>query len=282
MNKESKYNIAVQYNDEVLLYNTLSNAVCRLSAEEFDTVKELLNNTDLFEKEYPDVFTQMKKDGYIVDADFNELEYIRFQNRMQIFGDRRLHITINPTLDCNLTCWYCSTEYAKASHNGRMSDETVDAIKRHIRYQITEAKIPALHLDWFGGEPLMFFDEVIYPIASFAKELCDKYGVILTQHATTNAVLMTSEMMDKMNQLGFTSFQIPIDGNELHHNSIKFTSNKEGTFRTVLAHVNELVDRLPNVHIILRINYDRKTLYGISDIIPLISEKAKQHIMVDF
>lgn len=79
MNKESKYNIAVQYNDEVLLYNTLSNAVCRLSAEEFDTVKELLNNTDLFEKEYPDVFTQMKKDGYIVDADFNELEYIRFQ-----------------------------------------------------------------------------------------------------------------------------------------------------------------------------------------------------------
>ena len=69
MNKESKYNIAVQYNDEVLLYNTLSNAVCRLSAEEFDTVKELLNNTDLFEKEYPDVFTQMKKDGYIVDAD---------------------------------------------------------------------------------------------------------------------------------------------------------------------------------------------------------------------
>lgn len=221
MNKESKYNIAVQCNDEVLLYNTLSNAVCRLSAEEFDTVKELLNNTDLFEKEYPDVFTQMKKDGYIVDADFNELEYIRFQNRMQIFGDRRLHITINPTLDCNLTCWYCSTEYAKASHNGRMSDETVDAIKRHIRYQITEAKIPALHLDWFGGEPLMFFDEVIYPIASFAKELCDKYGVILTQHATTNAVLMTSEMMDKMNQLGFTSFQIPIDGNELHHNSIK-------------------------------------------------------------
>lgn len=282
MNKESKYNIAVQYNDEVLLYNTLSNAVCRLSAEEFDTVTELLNNTDLFEKEYPDVFSQMKKDGYIVDADFNELEYIRFQNRMQIFGDRRLHITINPTLDCNLTCWYCSTEYAKASHNGRMSDETVDAIKRHIRYQITEAKIPALHLDWFGGEPLMFFDEVIYPIASFAKELCDKHGVILTQHATTNAVLMTSEMMDKMNQLGFTSFQIPIDGNELHHNSIKFTSNKEGTFRTVLAHVNALVERLPNVHIILRINYDRKTLYGISDIIPLISEKAKQHIMVDF
>ena len=45
---------------------------------------------------------------------------------------------------------------------------------------------------------------------------------------------MTSEMMDKMNQLGFTSFQIPIDGNELHHNSIKFTSNKEAPLEQYL------------------------------------------------
>lgn len=103
MNKESKYNIAVQYNDEVLLYNTLSNAVCRLSAEEFDTVKELLNNTDLFEKEYPDVFTQMKKDGYIVDADFNELEYIRFQIECKYLEiDDFISLSIQLRLQSNL------------------------------------------------------------------------------------------------------------------------------------------------------------------------------------
>lgn len=283
MNTESKYNVVVPYtDDEVLLYNTLSNSVCRLTKEEQQTITDLMSDMELFEKEYPTLFNQLKADGYIIDSNFDELEYIRFQNRVQIFGDNRLHITINPTLDCNLTCWYCSTEYAKATHCGRMSDETVEAIKRHIHNQIVEARIPALHLDWFGGEPLMYFDEVISPIAEYAKELCDKYNVKLTQHATTNAVLMTSQMMDKMNRLGFTSFQIPIDGNENHHNSIKFTSDRKGTFATVIANVNEVVERIPNISIILRINYDKKTLYGISDIIPLISEKAKKHIVVDF
>lgn len=282
MYKESYYNITIPYNDEVLLYNTLSNSICRLSQEEFSTINDLFTDLENFERLYPNIFLQMKKDGYIIDKDIDELSLIRYQNRMQIFGDNRLHLTINPTLDCNLTCWYCSTEYAKASHCGRMTNETVEALKKHIYNQITVGRIPALHLDWFGGEPLMYFDEVIYPIASYAQQLCKEYNVILTQHATTNAVLMNSEMMQKMQDLGFTSFQIPIDGNEDHHNTIKFTSDKKGTFSTVIANVNELVEKIPNVHIILRINYDKKTLYGISDIIPLISENAKKHIMVDF
>ena len=39
---------------------------------------------------------------------------------------------------------------------------------------------------------------------------------------------------------------------------------------------------IPDAKITLRINYDKKTLYGIEDIIPLITNKAKQHIIVDF
>lgn len=282
MNKESSYNMSISYNDEVILYNTLSQALCRLTKEEFSVITDLLKDLEVFEQAYPRLFSQMKEDGYIINQNVDELAFIRYNNRLQIYGDRRLHITINPTLDCNLTCWYCSTEYAKAFHSGRMSDEMVEALKTHIYNQITVGRIPALHLDWFGGEPLMYFDQVIYPIASYAKQLCEEHNVILTQHATTNAVFMSSEMMRKMKDVGFTSFQIPIDGNKAHHDSIKFTSKKEGTFETVIRNVNELVEIVPDVQIILRINYDKKTLYGISDLITLISENAKKHITVDF
>lgn len=199
-----------------------------------------------------------------------------------MFGNTALHLTLNPTLDCNLSCWYCSTEYAKAKHYGYMSQETVEAVKKHIRLQIEQARISALHLDWFGGEPLMYFDEVIKPIATFAKELCLDNNIPFTQHATTNSVLMNSSMMKEMNNLGFTSFQIPLDGNEFHHDSIKFTKDKEGTFRTVIKHINELPDYIPDVHITLRINYDQKTLFGISDIVTILSDNAKKHIIVDF
>lgn len=283
MYKVSQYNIIIPYDKtDVLVYNTLSNSLCRLSNQEIDTIKDLMEDMPNFEKEYPDLFRQMKEDGYIIDSAFDELAYIRFQNRLQIYENKRLHLTINPTLDCNLTCWYCSTEYAKAQHNGRMSDEMVEAVKKHIDYQITKAKIPALHLDWFGGEPLMYFNEVIVPIAKHAKKICDDNNVNFTQHATTNAVLMTPSMMSRMRELGFTSFQISIDGNENHHNFVKHTSDKKGTFSTVIKNINELVRQIPDVYIILRINYDKKTLYGISEIIPLIEEKTKKNINVDF
>jgi uncharacterized protein len=283
MYKQSRYNIIVPYNsNEVLIYNSLRNSVCLLSTEELSILRELLKDTDQFFKLYPALFHQMKEDGYIVDVNFDELEYIKFQNKIQVFGNTALHITINPTLDCNLSCWYCSTEYAKAKHKGYMSQETVEAVKKHIKLQIERNKISALHLDWFGGEPLMYFNEVIKPIASFAKELCIENNIPFTQHATTNSVLMNSSMMIEMNKLGFTSFQIPIDGNEQHHNSIKYTKGGQGTFFTVVKNLNELPIYIPNIHITLRINYDRKTLFGISDIVPMLSKQAKQHITVDF
>lgn len=281
--KQSRYNIVVPYNSKAfLLYNSLRNSVCLLSLDELLTIRELFEDTDKFFKLYPKLFHQMKEDGYITEEEFDELEYIKFQNKIQVFGNTALHLTLNPTLDCNLSCWYCSTEYAKAKHYGYMSQETVEAVKKHIRLQIEQARISALHLDWFGGEPLMYFDEVIKPIATFAKELCLDNNIPFTQHATTNSVLMNSSMMKEMNNLGFTSFQIPLDGNEFHHDSIKFTKDKEGTFRTVIKHINELPDYIPDVHITLRINYDQKTLFGISDIVTILSDNAKKHIIVDF
>lgn len=257
-------------------------SLCKLSSIENEVITSLFDNILDFEDNYQVLFSQFLKDGFIVNDSFDELEFIRFQNKNQIFSDKKLHLTINPTLDCNLKCWYCSTEYANAIHSGRMADKLVEALKLHIENQITQNKIPSLHLDWFGGEPLMYFEEVIKPIARFAKELCEKHNVILTQHATTNAVLMTPTIMTEMDQLGFTSFQIPLDGNEDHHNSIKFTSKNIGTFNTVISNINELVKRIPKVNIILRINYDKKTLYNIDEIIPLLSKEAKKHILVDF
>lgn len=283
MYKESTYNIIVPYGEDyVLLYNSLSNAVCLLSTDEYEVISSLLKNLTEFETSYYDLFCQMKEDGYIVEKSFDELSYIRFQNRVKIYSNQGLHITINPTLDCNLTCWYCSTEFAKAVHSGSMSRDLVEAIKKHIYNQIIKAKIPALHLDWFGGEPLMYFKEVIEPIAEYAKQLCEQNNVKFTQHATTNAVLMEESMIKRMSELGFTSFQIPLDGNKSHHDKIKFTSDKRGTFSRVIANINMLAEVIPNVNIILRINYDKKTLYGISDVIPLLSDNSKQHIIVDF
>lgn len=241
-----------------------------------------MKDLNLFEKMYPALFTKMKQSGFIIESDIDELNYIKLRNKLSTFEDSTYHLTINPTLDCNLKCWYCSTEYKNAKHNGIMSKETIEAVKQHIKYIVESKKARHLHLDWFGGEPLMCFYEVIMPIAKMAIDLCDANNVHFSHHITTNSVYMTEEMIRDFTEIRLSSFQIPIDGNKKHHNTIKFNEDKSGTFDTIINNLNIISDIVPNARITLRINYDKKTLYGIEDIIPLITENAKKHITVDF
>lgn len=279
--KKSYYNIVVRQPDYQILYNTLSNSLACYTEEEYTEIVRLLDNLDEFERDYPTLFANMKQCGFIVD-DVDELEYIKLRNNLSTFEDSMYHLTINPTLDCNLKCWYCSTEYKNAEHQGAMSCETIEAVKKHIRYIVESKKATHLHLDWFGGEPLMYFDTIIKPIAKEAIRLCESNNVHFSHHITTNSVCMTEKMICDFADLRLTSFQIPLDGNKKHHDTIKFNEDKSGTFDIVINNLNMLPEIIPNVNITLRVNYDKKTLYGIEDILTLISEKAKKHIIVDF
>lgn len=281
MDKVSFYNIIVPHEGYTLFYNTKSDSLIAFTNEEYVVIETLLDNLVDFQTEYPVVYSEMKKAGFIIE-DYNEKELVKFNNKLCVYENHSYHLTINPTLDCNLKCWYCSTEYAQAIHHGRMSQSIVNSIEKHIEHLVCKNRIPALHLDWFGGEPLLYYKEVIKPIASYAKDIATKHGVILTQHVTTNATLLSEEMMLEMRELNFTSFQIPLDGNAKHHDTIKKFNTNKGTFETVMKNLNLLSKIIPNSHITLRINYDKKTLFGITDIIPLLSEDAKKHIRVDF
>ena len=55
-----------------------------------------------------------------------------------------------------------------------MSSDTVCNIIAYIKSLIEEKRISSLHLDWFGGEPLLGFDKVIKPIATAAKNLSEE------------------------------------------------------------------------------------------------------------
>jgi uncharacterized protein len=282
MDKISYYNINTEYNDNILLYNTLSDSLICFTKEEFSIIELLLKDLPLFYTEYPVLYEALKKTGFIVNKNYSELDYIKLQNKRSIFANSDFHLTINPTLDCNLKCWYCSTEYAKAKHKGGMNIHTINSVIAHIKNIISEQKATSLHLDWFGGEPLMYFDEVIVPISECANTLTGENSVKFTHHATTNATLMDINRIRKMKELHFTSFQIPVDGNEYRHNKIKYFSNKNATYRIIIDNINLIADIIPNVNITLRINYDRQTLKHIQDIIKDISNESKRHIHIDF
>jgi len=281
--KVSKYNIETEYKDGVLLYNSLSNNVLPASYKDYAVLETLLEHLPKFKDLYPDLYITMKNLGFIVSSDFDELAYIKLQNKRRIFTHNDYRITINPTLDCNLKCWYCSVDYAGTQHDkGRMSDGMIIGLCKHIENLITKHKANSIVLDWFGGEPMMYYDEVIRKISVFAKEVTTKNNVAFWQQMTTNATMLNRERILEMKDGNFNGFQITIDGDERKHNKVKFYSDKRGTFKDIVENINLIAEIMPNALITMRINYDAKTLKNIQEIINNFSREAKKNITVSF
>jgi uncharacterized protein len=66
----------------------------------------------------------------------------------------------------------------------------------------------------------------------------------------------------------------------IHNNCLKY--NKQGTYSDVMNNINMIAEIIPNVDIVLRINYDKQTLKKIQDVLKDIKEENKCQIYVDF
>ena len=84
------------------------------------------------------------------------------------------HLMINPTLDCNLHCWYCYEKHVKGSS---ISTDIMNGILGLISKNcIGQRNIKKLILSFFGGEPLLEFDSV-RKIILHSSECCEKKNI---------------------------------------------------------------------------------------------------------
>ena len=135
----------------------------------------------------------------------------------------------------NLRCWYCYEKHQKSSI---MDNKTFNNVKSFIYNIITGSDIKIFHLNFFGGEPLMKFQEIVFPLMLYTKELCDKNQIGFKSHFTTNAVLLTKDVIDSIVSNNIkVSFQIPFDGNREQHNLIKKTNGGESCYDHTLQNI---------------------------------------------
>lgn len=281
--KLSKFNIEVEYNNGILFYNALTNKLVPINFQDYAVIETLMEHLPEFQNRYPMLYQSFRESGFIVSSDFDELAFIKLQNKKRIFLNNDYKITINPTLDCNLNCWYCSVSTSGVIRTKeRMSDEIIESLNKHIAYLITTKKAGTLMLDWFGGEPLMFFDEVITKVSEFSQKIILEKPIGFAQQITTNGTLLNKERIRMMKDYHFVFFQITLDGNEFRHNQIRHYADKKGTYKDIVNNINLLCSMIPDVRVCLRINYDMQTLKNIKDIIRDFSEDSKKRIQIDF
>ncbi|GHV44594.1 radical SAM/SPASM domain-containing protein [Bacteroidia bacterium] len=275
--KTSKYNYLIDYNSKKLLFNGITGAGFCMTLQEYEILLPLLRDLETFKNDFPEDFQRLFRLGYIVESDFDEIAYIRFKNKESVYLDKSYRIIINPTLDCNFHCWYCYQEHPK----GYMDEQTISKIKNHLRLKIENKEISSLNLSWFGGEPLLYFYEIVYPLSKFAKELCDTNNIPFISTITTNAYCMDEKMINTFNEIGLRGFQITLDGHREKHNKVR-NANGTPSYDKIIENVNLLCEKIKNIELILRVNYDKQTLKrNATKLLQDIKEKNRNKIHID-
>ena len=251
--KTSKYNICFPYEDDYIIFNGVTKRFFRVSSHNKDKFLQILSSPDDSQETYAPFVTRMMEEGFIVNDDTNELDIIRKQYQ-QMRSSKIYQLMILPTYQCNVRCWYCTQHH----RNVMLSKEDIKKIKKHIEWYLSQHELEGFHLSWFGGEPMLNF-QCVEEITNYAKEYCEKHDLSFSVSITTNGTLLSKEYLEKMSDLGFTFFQITIDGTQEYHDSVKKLKDKSA-YETTLRNICLITEILPQAEICLRYNYTNDNL----------------------
>lgn len=274
--KVSSYTYFVPKNENVICYNTFSDAIMLISRKTYDNF--IVTNLMDFSKKYPNVFKAFINNGFIINEDINELDLIRKANYDIIHKSKYYHLVILPTIECNLRCWYCFETHVK----GRISDEIKKRIVKHVQRKIDKNEIDSIFLDFFGGEPLLNFAEDVYPLAKEVQKIMENNNLQFSTFFTTNGTLIDRDIIDKLSEIN-PSFQITLDGCKERHDKIRFyKSNTIGSYEDIIKSIHLINTNIPKSKMNIRINYDEQTLNGIDDILNDLNDLDRSRIEIHF
>lgn len=151
--KWSIYNISDQTKEgNTLLYNYFTNKIIVLLPELYTIVKKYDSNADEIKNIHPELFSTLCHNGFIVDNQVDEANEAEKKVLKELSSKSTMHLTINPTLDCNLRCWYC---YEEHTQNCYMTRKTMDRVVNFVKSKTCSKELKTICLSLFGGEPLL-------------------------------------------------------------------------------------------------------------------------------
>ncbi len=237
-----------------LLYHTLTGELLLLSHEEAALLEKLPGPVSpALEELIPRWF--LRPDG----ADDMALadQVLQIGSR---FGKKETALTkyrILTTMDCNARCFYCfETGWEKSSMTEQTARDTAAYIAAHRGGK-------PVHLEWFGGEPLVNARAIDIITDSLRQQ-----GVPFRSEMTSNAYLFDEALAGRAkDDWALEQVQITLDGTEEVYNQRKAYVHPQGSpFQRVLRNIDLLLD--VGIKVKVRLNMDRdneRDLYALVD-----------------
>lgn len=256
--KKSQFNYVQENQECVLIYNTLYNALVRLNWKEYDMYLGKTVIDDELLQEFID-------NGLWIEEEVDEYSaYIACSRAYTLFSQKPLSITITTTLKCNAKCIYC---YEKGVKQVDIFEGAEEKIVQFIKAHMIQN---AVHLTWFGGEPLInsrFMD-------SLSQRLKNE-GIDYTSYIITNGSLITDALANEKFKLwNVKEIQITLDGTcEEYRKRKRYVNPDEGDFYRILNNIRIIAKS--EVFVNIRLNIDRNNkddiLYLLKELDPVFT-----------
>ena len=229
--------------DEVFLMNTFTDAQLVVGREVASLLDRLADAPALSPEEQTAVET-LAEHGFVVESRAEERRQLDgFFTRLR-HGHEQLRVTVLTTLQCNFACDYCIQgdhgDYNRTA--AKMSMESAERVAAWVEQRLDALRPSSFVLTFFGGEPLLN-QPVMYYLAERLWQASVERSVAMQVNVITNGLLLTPEVVDRLEPFGLNGVKITLDGDRDTHNRMRPLRGGQGTFDRIIGNIRRIAGR---------------------------------------
>jgi uncharacterized protein len=149
-----------------------------------------------------------------------------------------------------------------------MGPEVIQAIVHFVERKSKD--IDHLDISWFGGEPLINLNAVL-ELSRELKRVCATDNVELHGFMSTNAFLLSAQLLSQLVDLGISRYQITFDGPKSVHDNYRIRSNGGPTFERIWENVRSFRDVQRQFEVLIRVHVTPATVSEIRDFLEVLA-----------
>jgi len=243
--QSSLFNVRVPLDPDrgdVFLMNTFTDAQLIVSRDVVDLIDRLDRiDEGALSGEERTTLEELTEHGFVVGDRDTERRELRDFFREVREGSDTLKITVLTTLQCNFACDYCIQgdhgDYNK--HAAKMTHEMASRVADLAASRLDAVGPKRFVLTFFGGEPLLNLP-VLYYLSERLHAAAEARGVEFLINIITNGLLLSRDLVERLNPLGLNGIKITLDGDRDAHNRSRPLRGGQGTFDRIIANVREV------------------------------------------
>jgi radical SAM protein with 4Fe4S-binding SPASM domain len=239
----SRYNLFLKTRDSrYLLFNTFTRSTVIVDSE----LKNVIEKGG-YDKVDPGIVSQLHRCGIIVDGD-------EFQKVLTLYHKRvntpfEYEITLIPTYECNLSCYYCKRS------GETLSKKTLEKFETFFSRELERTEVGIVALRIGGGEPLLY--PHLLETVTILSRTAEEHTRAFFSGLATNGTLVTEDIAET-----FSAFQVTFEGSRQCHNSVRHDS--EGTFDRVMKGAHMILDAGKPLNV--RVHVSEESLCSMKDL----------------